>query len=61
MNRLRTLAIGAAQTAAKSTSDALILAGGGLVVFGVYQLHEPAAYMVAGLWVTTLGWLVGRE
>lgn len=36
--------------------DVLAIAGAGAIVFGVYQIHEPAAWVVGGLLAMAAAW-----
>jgi sulfite exporter TauE/SafE len=42
----------------KHLDDALILLGAAAVVFGVYQLSRPAAFIVTGVILIVLGFFI---
>lgn len=40
--------------------DILLLVGGVLIVVGIWQIYRPAAFVVAGLMLIGLAYLIGK-
>ncbi len=40
--------------------DALLVIGLGLITFGVWQIHEPSAFIVGGIEVCGIGFALSR-
>jgi len=47
-------------SARELASDVVVLAGFAVVVFGVWQVYEPAAFVLAGVFLCVIGYGLAR-
>jgi small neutral amino acid transporter SnatA (MarC family) len=48
-------------TVREIVSDGFVVASAGLTTFGAWQIYEPAAAVVGGLWLALIGYLIVPE
>ena len=44
-----------------SAGDVAILCGLGLVAFGTFEIYQPAGFIISGIELATLAWLLDRR
>ena len=57
MKRIRT----AAGHVARASGDVAIIGGLALVAFGAFEIYQPSGFIVAGIELAALGWLLDRS
>jgi len=50
----------AARRVGRLLGDAVIVSGLALIAFGAFEIYRPAGFIVAGVELATLGWLLDR-